>query len=83
MYNTGDNQLWVQGHLPTRLADTDGQGQAASTRQGDVPQESKVSGTKFCFCVLGVIDVAAFQVPGQARVSQNRIKVTYSHIQDR
>ena len=77
-YNTGDNQLWVQGHLPTRLADTDGQGQAASACQGDVPQEGKVSGE--FFCGKEFINVVTFQVPGQARVSQNRIKVFLSQI---
>ena len=80
-YDAGDNQLRVQGHLSTRLVDTDGQGQAPAARQGDVPQEGKVSGAlSFVFVHRLVLNVATFQVPGQARVSQNRIKVNLSHI---
>ena len=47
------------------------------------PKKAKFQVSSFAFLYKGVIDVATFQVPGQARVSQNRIKVTYSHIQDR
>ena len=59
-YDTGDNQLWVQGQLSTRLADTHGQGQAAPAGQGDVPQEGKVSGEKLHFRGKEVLNVSTF-----------------------
>ena len=44
------------------------------------PKKAKFQVLSSVFVHRLVLNVATFQVPGQARVSQNRIKVNLSHI---